>query len=1100
MNGITKEGNETLTLAELEVYEAHENYPESARYNLGSYEVIDGVLDLDRLEDCVRTICHQEEVFHYSYCIIEGIPSKLPHLDSHAFIKRYDFSLWEYKASHEEVHKTIQRYIQQPFCLISPPLYIFLIFKCAENQHVLAHIWHHIVMDGVGFNQYHQRIVNAYNDFQGDLEHTDDLCPLTLRDISSSEQDYWESNRREKDEQYWTEFAKTSYQIISPIKSEVDGVAVKRHYTPLSVECWSKLQKFPCGGDVTLQHYMLLALQLCFADSRGRPSLMIGRPTHRRTSKAMKSKVAHFAGLSLLQLDLPPSMTICEAMHDLKARLRSDIRHQRYPVTKLSRENKIARNQNQQICDLLFSYESMPFHCHYGEAFGRLKALANLDDPTPVQVYVREYTVGEVPDIDIQLNRQYFSQDELHSLPTRLFYILNQLIFATNNMPLGEINLLTPDESMCYAHLQTIKQPPFEPCSLLDSINLHTERSPLSLAVKDEDGRAISYRDLQQDIDRVAFELVHLGVSANQQVVLYLPRSYQVMVLMLAVNRLGATYIPISPDQPTQRTQTILQQLDVQVLIGHERFPQVVTDVKYVSVDTLFAYVHSADSTDGMSLDIETPQDYRAYILFTSGSTGRPKGVMIGAKARDHFLHQICQRLKMTQRSYVPAITSIGFDISVLELFAPLMSGGTVHILSESTQRSARRLAVMLNLLPCTHIQATPTTWNMLLESGQMHELNAYAILGGEPVPGELIKKLNRLGLKCWNAYGPTESTVWVMLEPIKALSATTPIGGLLEGCFASVRDPHMRILPPGTIGELVLSGCTLAEGYLGLEEKTAEVFVIDKAGQRYYRTGDLVALRPDGLLDFLGRSDSQCKIRGHRIELGDIENAVLSHPDVTRCCVVVIDTPMGKDLVCCYQGDVDYLPIQTELKLSLPAYMVPSKGVKMLEWPINANAKTDRNVLSALCQSQQLLEMAPPQRKVNERSPYYIVSNAWWKILRSRVDNQTNFFDAGGTSLIANKLLYQLEKELDQKLSDTFVFEYPTQAAMVAFLSSTEHLTTGKLSDEYHGGPSLQMTIKQSSSSFHTTGNVEKRTMTRRLLNRQEAKQRKESDHDSAK
>lgn len=1039
--------NGLLTLMEREIFNVQINQLETPCFNLGAFEEIQGTLDIVHLKNVIRRLISREEVFYFGYTKKEETGIRFEVEYSQCDILEVDHSGLLPKMKQERTSQLLNDLISQPFDIESPPLYRFVIVKHSESEHILSHIWHHLIMDGMGFNVFHQKVIEEYNQSLSKLTFGE----LSIQSIAIEEQNYWLSDRKKRDEEFWRQFSSKKRSLMQPILPAIDTNPTWRQSFHINSDVWVRLVSQSKMLNCTIQHLILLAIQICFADSRGKRSITVGRPTHRRHSRLLREKVGHFAGLSLVHIESNPNLTLLNAVDNFKTLLKKDLRHQKFPISRLSREFHVSQNKRQQIYDVLFSYEPMKFLCHYGEARGDLYALCHGHELSPVAIYLRDYYEEQPPVLDVQLNLEYFKTEDCQPTVDRIVETLARISELSSDSRVGDLSLLTTEEEKFYQSLQGDASITAT-MGLCEVLEARCKDKPNDTAVMLENSRRISYSELGKDVLVYARKLHQHGVSPNSNVCLLYPRCYEMMVYMLAVNRLGATYIPISKALPQERIQSILSQLKPETIItdGSNESTLMVNQLEKVkgllSSESVLSHTRLSEKEDPL---IELPpfpaEPFNAYILFTSGTTGAPKGVIISSEARDQFLFSITEKLSLNQHCCVAALTSPSFDISVLELFAPFIAGGTVFVINEQTQRSPRQLAKVLQSVSLTHIQGTPTTWQMLQEVGGLPTSNSVALIGGEPVSNQLVQVLKQQGLECWNMYGPTESTVWVMAKKMETKAPIAPIGGLLRACQAYVRDEFLRILPPGVSGELFLSGATLSVGYLHQQTLTDKAFITLPDGRRAYKTGDLVTLTGRGEFEFHGRTDSQCKIRGHRIELGEIENTLSEYPAIVRCTLVVHGSAADAHILCFFQGDCDHQEISAYLRPKLPDYMLPSHSLKISDWPVNVNGKTDRNTLLSIWQERTAAFMRARELDQKKRDPEHlcvehqnleeIIPSLWQQILNHPVQFNDNFFDVGGNSVKASQLRAELERHTKHMLSDTFVFEYPSPSSMVAEL-----------------------------------------------------------------
>jgi amino acid adenylation domain-containing protein len=435
-----------------------------------------------------------------------------------------------------------------------------------------------------------------------------------------------------------------------------------------------------------------------------------------------------------------------------------------------------------------------------------------------------------------------------------------------------------------------------------------------------------------------------------------------------------------------------------------------------------------------------------AYVIYTSGSTGKPKGVVVPHRAVVNFLTSMAREPGLAADDVLVAVTTLSFDIAVLELQLPLTLGATVVIASRDEAVDGRALGALLEQHRATVLQATPVTWRLLLETGWQGGKGFKALVGGETLPRDLADQLIARGVELWNMYGPTETTVWSTCARISDTSNGISIGKPIANTTVYILDAQKNLCPVGVPGELCIGGEGVTLGYWNRPELTAERFIPDPfgtaPGAMLYRTGDRARWRNDGTLEHLGRLDFQVKLRGYRIELGEIETAIARHPAIRETVVIVREDAPGDQRLVAYlvaENPPADLPEQLRalLRTVLPEYMVPAYFVSMDALPLTANAKLDRKALPApeRSASQQAAYVAP--RTPTEE----ILAGIWAELLglEQRVGIEENFFELGGHSLLAMRMVSRVRQALSVELPLHEFFAAPTIASLGARIEALQ-------------------------------------------------------------
>ncbi|HEV2782817.1 MAG TPA: non-ribosomal peptide synthase/polyketide synthase [Actinophytocola sp.] len=570
---------------------------------------------------------------------------------------------------------------------------------------------------------------------------------------------------------------------------------------------------------------------------------------------------------------------------------------------------------------------------------------------------------------------------------------------------------------------------------LPDLFEAQAARTPEATALV-FDGTPMSYAELNACANRLAHKLISEGVGPERYVAITLPRSAELVVALLAVLKTGAAYLPVDPEFPAERIAYMLADARPVSVLGSRK---AVLDTRGYK---------QANPTDRDRTAPLTPLN-PAYVIYTSGSTGRPKGVVVPHGGLTNFLLSMGDRFALSPDDRLLAATTIAFDIAALELYLPLISGATVVVAPKTVIADPWALTRLIDETGTTIMQATPSLWRSLPESGSESLRGLRMLVGGEALPAGLAAQLRQLAAEVTNLYGPTETTIWSTAAIVDDRPGAPTIGRPIANTQIYVLDAALRPVPVGVPGDLYIGGDGLARGYFGRPGLTADRFIANPfgpAGSRMYRTGDLASWRADGNLDYLGRTDHQVKIRGFRIELGEIETALLRHACVGEAAVVARDDgPDHKRLVAyLVPAAGEQAPPPEELRAllgeTLPDYMVPSAFVVLDGFPLTPNGKLDRKALPApegRAAAAGAGYVAPRTRV--ER----IVAEIWAEVLGvDQVGVEDNFFALGGDSILSIRVTSRLRAALAADLSPRAVFSHPTVAAFAAALPGADNAT----------------------------------------------------------
>lgn len=644
----------------------------------------------------------------------------------------------------------------------------------------------------------------------------------------------------------------------------------------------------------------------------------------------------------------------------------------------------------------------------------------------------------------VEYNSEKFDGATIERMSGHLTYVLD-VVTADPAIALGKIVLLADAErrQMLVEWNNTDRVVPQTPP--LELFQAQVARTPDSLAVVFE-GTKLSYRELNARANRLARLLIERGAAPERFVALALPRTADLIVALLAVLKAGAAYVPIDLGYPVERIDFMLLDAEPVLVLtttksaGHlpwSEVPRVVLD-ETDTVARLATYLDANVEDD--ERDHVLSLSNSAYVIYTSGSTGHPKGVVVSLAGLVNLLTAMQERFVLGPNDRLLAVTTVGFDISNLEIFVPLISGAAVVLASPDVAADPFALRHTMVSAGVSVMQATPSLWRAVVAEGAAELRGVRVLVGGEALPAGLAAKLVRYAASVTNLYGPTETTIWSTVAAVDTHNSRhLSIGRPIANTRVYVLDAGLRPVPVGVVGELYIAGAGLARGYWKQAGLTAQRFMacpFGELGARMYRTGDLVRWTAGGQLDYLGRTDHQVKIRGFRIELGEIEATLLLHDKVAEA-VAIAQQDCGHPRLVAYivpavGNVVDSAELRGFLRQVLPDYMVPAAFVTLDEFPLTPNGKLERRALPAPDWNASLnAEYVPPRTDV-ERT----LAQIWSEVLDvEQVGVEDNFFELGGDSILSFRALSQICSTFGVNLSARAIFDKPTVARLADLL-----------------------------------------------------------------
>ncbi|WP_432006444.1 daptomycin non-ribosomal peptide synthetase DptA [Streptomyces parvus] len=772
----------------------------------------------------------------------------------------------------------------------------------------------------------------------------------------------------------------------------------------------------------------------------------IGTPVAGRGDEALDDVVGFFVNTLVLRTNLAGDPSFADLVDrvrtaDLDAFAHQDVPFERL-VEALAPRRSLARHPLFQIWYTLTNADQDIT----GQALNALPGLTG--DEYPLEASAAKFdlsftfTEHRTPDGDaagLSVLLDYSSDLYDHGTAAALGHRLTGFfaaLAADPTAPLGTVPLLTDDErDRILGDWGSGTHTPLPPHSVAEQIVRRAALDPDAVAVITAE-EELSYRELERLSGETARLLADRGIGRESLVAVALPRTAGLVTTLLGVLRTGAAYLPLDTGYPAERLAHVLSDARPDLVLTHAglagRLPAGLAPT--VLLDEPQPPAAAAPA-------VPTPPsgDHLAYVIHTSGSTGRPKGVAIAESSLRAFLADAVRRHDLTPHDRLLAVTTVGFDIAGLELFAPLLAGAAIVLADEDAVRDPASITSLCARHHVTVVQATPSWWRAMLDGAPADAAarlkHVRILVGGEPLPADLARVLTATGAAVTNVYGPTEATIWATAAPLTADDDRTPgIGTPLDNWRVHILDAALGPVPPGVPGEIYIAGSGLARGYLRRPDLTAERFVASPfaPGERMYRTGDLGRFRPDGTLEHLGRVDDQVKVRGFRIELGDVEAALARHPDVRHAAAAVRPDHRGQGRLVAYvvprpgTRGPDAGELRETVRELLPDYMVPSAQVTLTTLPHTPNGKLDRAALPAPV-------FGTPAGRAPATREEKILAGLFADILGlPDVGADSGFFDLGGDSVLSIQLVSRARREgLHITVRD--VFEHGTVGALAA-------------------------------------------------------------------
>jgi amino acid adenylation domain-containing protein len=792
------------------------------------------------------------------------------------------------------------------------------------------------------------------------------------------------------------------------------------------------------AGQLAVTPYLVLltAYELLLSRYSGQRDLAVAIPIDGRGVKDA-SLVGFFAKTLVLRTDLGGTPSFSELVARVKASRLAAFAAEHVPFEHLVEALDAAQDRSRTpIFQALFSLEEARFRMDpvTGQPWRRVR-LANggaKTDLTLVMEHDHDHFLGE-----LEYCTDLFDRHTIQRL-LKNFETLLESVVRDPHAPAMRARMLHSDDLAALDRINETRRELPVVGGFYELIREQARLSPSRVAIRDQHGN-MSYDELDGSSDAWAARLAASGVTRGARVGVAVGRSRRVLEVNLGVMKAGAAYVPLDTSFPRDRLAFMARDAELTCIVAERAAVEALPEgVPLLIVEEL----ERTTAPAGFAQVVNEPSDV-AYIIYTSGSTGLPKGVEVLHGGVSNLLNSMSRAPGCGPDDRVMAVSTFSFDMCIAELYLPLVVGACTIIAPRTCAADGETLARVIDDYGATFVQATPTTFKLLVEAG-LPEQPFKAIGGGEPFPAELARALSRRCSEVWNGYGPTETTVYATFYRIEDPDSPVLIGRPIENTKVYVLDSEQQRVPFGVVGELYIGGAGVSRGYRNCTDLTRARFLRDPFSDdmraMMYRTGDLVRARADGL-QYLGRTDSQVKLRGYRIELGEIESLLLAHESVEQAVVLIREFgPNDQRLVAYVTGSEGLRPaaLRAYLGKQLPRYMVPRLIVALSSMPMTPSGKIDRILLP---DPRGLAQSEDERRPVSECATERVILEIWQRVLGTPdVGVDDDFFAAGGHSLLAVQLVREINRALHTRLSLGVIFEAPTIRAQAARVDRGEH------------------------------------------------------------
>ncbi|WP_054532740.1 non-ribosomal peptide synthetase [Herpetosiphon geysericola] len=1055
-----------LSFAQQRLWLIEQLQPNAALYNVsipmqirGSYSNLTSILS-----QTLTAIVQRHEPLRASFSMVDGLPQQAIMAVEHIDIALSDFSQLNASEREAALHQAIQTETEQPFDLRHDQLFRAKLLRISDAEHILLLTMHHIAFDAWSAKIFIQEFEAIFTALENQ-QPLPQLAPLALQyaDFAAWQREWLQGATLDQQLSYWkTQLAGELPVLALPTdrpRPAIQTFKGGRHTFWISGELTNQLNQLSQQQQATLFMLLLSAWVCLLQRYSGQNDIIVGSPIANRNRRELEDLIGFFVNTLVMRVKTTNDPSFLELLAQVREVALGAYAHQDLPFEMLVDALQPSRDLSRSaLFQVLFVLQNVAI----GGSHSGLDILEDVASPSKFDLTLSLVEFDNGLRATIEYNVDLFDASTIERMGQHYVTLLSS-ITQQPQAKLSQLAMLTPAEqtqiikdwntsSQAYPNQQLFPQ----------LFEAQVAKTPTAIALIGED-QALSYQELNQRANQLAYRLQAQGIGPESLVGIYCDRSLAMVIALLAILKAGAAYLPLDPAYPSERLEWMLNDSKLELVLSQRHLLEKVQALKHneLTILDLATICDGSEPTDNCSSMVQ-PSNL-AYLIYTSGSTGKPKAVMVNHQGLSNLVTAQIAGFGVTAQSRVLQFASLSFDAAISEIGMALLAGASLVLMPAGGLAAGTDVLGFIRQHNVS-VATLPPSLLTVLPADQTPSLTTL-ITAGEASSNELVQRW-AVDRRLINAYGPTETTVCASLTQLEpSLTTTPPIGRPLANLQIYLLDQHQNIVPVGVIGEIYIGGVGVARGYRNRPELTAERFVPDQfssiPGQRLYRTGDLGRYRTDGQIEFIGRIDQQIKLRGHRIELGEISSIVNAHPAVEQSVVLLHDQASSTARLIAYvvanataadstnelqhavgtnQPPAPYdlaADLQAYAKQQLPAFAVPAAFVVVEAMPLTPNGKIDYRSLAqqAPSHNQASGQTLEPQNNLEQT-----ITSLWQEILQQApISTQANFFDLGGNSLAMVQVHSRLQELLGRELVLLDLFKYPTIQTLAAYLSSEQ-------------------------------------------------------------
>ncbi|MVO98626.1 non-ribosomal peptide synthetase [Paenibacillus lutrae] len=1050
-------GSYPLSSAQRRIWFLQKMNPQMTAYNLPSQIFINRPIQREGLNKALSILIQKHEALRTVFTEENGEPRQiiLPHLNYEA--EFHDLTN-EAADPDEQLQSWIAALKKHPFDL-SQRLLNVVLFKLADEEYCLFLNIHHVITDGWSMDLFFKQLLEVYDGHLSGQPVSIAWPEARYVDCVQREQEWLDGHECRMMSEYWRQELAGPLPVLE-LPADFSRPAVQTfngNYIKFRIDAAiaAALKERSRSLQATMHMTLLSAYFLLLHKLTSQDQIIVGIPMTGRENKLQENIFGLFINTLCVRIDFERLSTFDDLVAEVRDKSLLAYRNGKFPFEALVSELNPARDLSRNpIFNTMYQYYDVAFPDNDGSSQYDLSFLA--------------IHVGDEIEVKLEYNSDLFKEETIRRISQRFLWMLEQAA-GQGTQEIQEIRLLTSLQED-----KLLEQFSAEDPDCVSHLPIHTRfemqvgRTPDAIAIRSGD-LELTYQQLNMKSNRLAERLREEGVEWGDPVGVLLDRGAHAIIAIIGILKAGGAYVPLDPNYPAERVLYVISHCGARVLITEEGLAETFAapGEPHSSLQRILLMNESSDphknsryrylnpDETGQAVQEEGAQispDQLMYIMYTSGSTGQPKGVMVTHRNAANYLLWSIKELEIKSQDRMLLVSSISFDISVFEIFGALLSGASLHLATNEMLLDVHQLYPFLERHNITIWHSVPALMSQLLlnRAQSQHDLSGFfkgtrvVMLGGEAWSTKLYHEVRDAFGKAriMNMYGPTEATIWVTsytVEEEHALSEGIPIGRPVANNRMLILDRYGRLCDIGIEGDLYVSGMSVTKGYMKDEERTRQAFIASAGKDTMYRTGDRAKYSADGFIQYMGRADNMLKVRGYRIEPGEIENLLLSLDEIQEAAAVVQTWNETQRLVCYYVSpqEIRHEELRARLRSKLPDYMIPALFIGMNQLPLTANGKVDRKTLSSLDITDRLALETPYVEPATTAEQF--LAQAWTQVLGiEEIGINDSFFELGGSSLLVNQLHSLIENRYPGKVTIIDLFKNHTIAAMAAYLDAS--------------------------------------------------------------